>query len=33
MEFIIGMFIGGIVGFFAAAFCAAAGKDDDDNEN
>lgn len=33
MEFIIGMFIGGIVGFFSASFCAAAGKDDDDNEN
>lgn len=29
MEFIGGMFVGAIVGFFAAVFCVAAGKDDD----
>ena len=29
MEFIGGMFVGAIVGFFAAIFCVAAGKDDD----
>ena len=33
MEFIGGMFVGAILGFFAAIFCVAAGKDDDDNEN
>ena len=29
MEFIGGMFVGAIVGFFAAIFCVAAGEDDD----
>ena len=29
VDFIGGMIIGGVIGFFAAAFCAA-GKDDDE---
>ena len=29
IDFIGGMIIGGVIGFFAAAFCAA-GKDDDE---
>ena len=29
MDFINGLIIGGVIGFFAAAFCAA-GKDDDE---
>lgn len=28
MSFIGGMFVGAIVGYFAAALCAVAGKDD-----
>lgn len=29
MDFIGRMFVGAIVGFFAAIFCVAAGEDDD----
>ena len=32
MDFIGGMIIGGVIGFFAAAFCAAAARSDDKNE-
>ena len=29
VSFIIGLFVGGIVGLITAALCAAAGKDDE----
>ena len=31
--FVIGLFIGAIVGFFTAALCAMAAEDDDESEN
>lgn len=32
MDFIGGVIIGGVIGFFAAAFCAAAADKDDKDE-